>query len=162
MGVTSSSIFILAVDYLRLLWMQFQLTLRKSPFNLCSQPLGLCFTSAMTNHIVSKSLEWYLRIISPHPHIERVVQKEIGQQGADDSSLRCPFLPAAKGTIWHLNRRFQPSPDVENHPIAVGVFPYRSHQKFMVNAVKETLDVEVKHPVFSPAPLSCNSDSFLC
>src|SRR5665811_862172 len=36
------------------------------------------------------------------------------------------------------------------------MFPYRPHQKLMVDAVKETLDVEVKNPVVSPAPLTCN------
>src|SRR5664280_613120 len=36
------------------------------------------------------------------------------------------------------------------------MFPYRPHQQIMVDIVKESLDVEVKYPVVSPAPLTCN------
>jgi hypothetical protein len=61
-----------------------------------------------------------------------------------------------QAAIFHLHRGFQPSFDVEKHPFAIGMFPYRPHQKLMVDAVKETLDVEVKNPVVSPASLTCN------
>src|SRR5208283_679530 len=37
------------------------------------------------------------------------------------------------------------------------MFPYRPPQKIMIDIVKETLDVEVKYPVVSPASLTCNS-----
>lgn len=116
----------------------------------------------MANYIVGKSLEWCLRMIPPHPHVERIVQKEIGKQGADYSSLWRPFLPAAQRAIYHLNRRFQPPFNVEDYPVTFGMFPHRPHQELMVNIIEKALDVEVKHPVESPAPLPCNTDSFLC
>ena len=60
-----------------------------------------------------------------------------------------------QAAIFQLHRGFQPSFDVEKHPFAISMFPYRPQQKLMVDAVKEALDVEVKNPVVSPAPLTC-------
>jgi hypothetical protein len=84
------------------------------------------------------------------------MQKEIRKQGTDHPSLRGPFIPMNQAAIFQLHRGLQPSFDVEKHPFAIGMFPCRPQQKLMVNIVKETLDVEVKNPVVSPAPLTCN------
>src|ERR1039458_1324091 len=90
----------------------------------------------MANHIISKAFKRYLRTVLPHPHVERIVQKEICQQRADYSPLRRPLLPSAEGAVSHLNRRFQPPFDIEHHPLAFGVFPYRPHQEFPINVIE--------------------------
>jgi hypothetical protein len=48
----------------------------------------------MDDDVVRVSLEWQMGPVSPHPQIERVVQEQIGQQGADDSANAKEVLPA--------------------------------------------------------------------
>jgi len=43
-------------------------------------------------------------------------------------------------------------PDVEVDPRCAGVFLYCSHQQAMRDVVKQSLDIEFKHPVVVPAP----------
>ena len=115
----------------------------------------------MANHIIGKPFERDVRVVLPHPHIERIVQEEIRQERADYSSLWGPLLPTALSAVSHLNRRSQPPFDIEHHPFTVGMFPYRPHQEVMIDCIKETLDIEIKHPVVTPAPLPCHSYGFL-
>src|SRR6516162_6899791 len=58
------------------------------------------------------ALEQYVREVPAHPQIERIVQKEVGQEGADDPALRRPSLSPDEAPIRHLHRGFQPSVDV--------------------------------------------------
>ena len=44
---------------------------------------------------------------------------------------------------------------VEQNPWAIRVPPHSSHQKVPIDLIEETLDVEIKHPVMSPATLPC-------
>jgi hypothetical protein len=67
--------------------MQLQPTFGKPPLYRCFQPFGLCFANAVTNHIISKAFERNMRTVLLHPHVERIVQKEICQQRADYSTL---------------------------------------------------------------------------
>jgi hypothetical protein len=53
----------------------------------------------MDNDIVRVPLERQMRPVPAHPQIERVVQKQIGQQGADHS-LRLP--PELRQTVKTL------------------------------------------------------------
>ncbi len=144
--IFSSPIIILTVNNLRLLQVKFQPTFRKSPFNRHPKSFRFGFAPTVTNPIIGISLEWNLRILSLHPRIERIMQKEIRKQGTDHPSLRSPFIPMNQAAIFQLHRGFQPSLDVEKHPFAIGMFPYRPHQKIMVDIVKEALDVEVQEP----------------
>ena len=54
---------------------------RKSSPQCC----GLVFITTVTDRIIGIALEQYVREVSAHPQIERIVQKEIGQEGADSS-----------------------------------------------------------------------------
>src|SRR5215472_13216013 len=85
--VTLLSIGILAIDHFRLLRMQFQPTLLQPCRYFDTHQVRFPLRPAMDDDVVRVPLERQMRPVSLHPHIERVVQKQIGQQGADDSSL---------------------------------------------------------------------------
>ncbi len=85
-----------------------------------------------------------------HPAIERIMKKEICQHRTNDSSLRGASLPVNQVPIRHAHRCLQPPLQIEQHPWAFRVSPHGSHQKFPVNLIEETLDVEVEYPVRSP------------
>jgi len=86
--IRPSPIIILAIDHLRLLRMKFQPPLLQARGygrpNLLRFPLCL----AMHDGIVGVPLKRHLRILLRHPPIKSIVQKQIGQQRADDPALR--------------------------------------------------------------------------
>jgi hypothetical protein len=79
-----SPTFILAIDDFRLVRMQCQSALSKPRLKSSPQRCGLVFSATVTNRIIGIALEQYVREVPAHPQIERIVQKEIGQEGADD------------------------------------------------------------------------------
>jgi hypothetical protein len=66
---------------------------------------------------------------SAHPQIERVVKKQIGQQGADDSSLWSASFTLQQTSLFILRRRFQPALDGQFHPPLLRVFPNGPHHQ---------------------------------
>src|SRR4030042_991228 len=134
---------ILAVDNSRLLPMKFQSTFSKPPLNRRPKTFGLGFTLTMANPIIRIPLERDLRILSLHPLIERIMQKEIRKEGTDDSSLRNPFLSMNQATILQLHRCFQPSLNVQKHPFAIRMLPHRPHQQINIDTVEEAFNIEV-------------------
>ena len=97
-------------------------------------------------------------MVPPHPHVERVVEKEIGQERTDDPALRRSPFPADEAAIRHLNGRSQPSFEVKQHPRAVRMLAHRPHQQVPVDIIEEGFDVQIDHPVVAPAALPCHAD----
>jgi hypothetical protein len=91
-GIMCPSVAGTAVDDLRLLRMQLKMALRYSPFQGRPKRLRFLQAAAMTDHIVSASLESNARVPPTHPFIENVMQKEICQQ-------RARYSPNAKGNF---------------------------------------------------------------
>ncbi len=91
-----------------------------------------------------------------HPRIEHIMQKEIRKQGLITPPCGILLILMNQAAIFPSHRGLQPSFDLWHYPFAIGMLPYHPHQKTMVDVVKETLDVAVKNPVVSPAPLTCN------
>jgi len=118
-GKVAAPVCILAVDDLRLLVMQLQLAGRKTICKRAPQCLRRFGAFAVTNRIIRIALEWNVRVISRHPHVERVVQEQVRQQRADDTSLRRPRRARHDAFIFQLHRRLQPAFDVEQHPCAI-------------------------------------------
>ena len=77
---------ILAVNNLGLLRMKLQPALQKPPFDHRSDPFGLSLTSAMHDDVIGIAFKRNARIAPPHPLVERIVQKEIGQQWTNHST----------------------------------------------------------------------------
>jgi hypothetical protein len=57
--------------------MKLQPTILQSGRNRCPNFLGLAFRSAMHDGIIGIPLERQMRILPRHPHIERIMQKQI-------------------------------------------------------------------------------------
>jgi hypothetical protein len=90
----------------------------------------------MDDDIVRIPLERQMNPIAAHPQIEPVVQKQIGQQGADDSSLRSASFTLEQMSLLILRRRFQPTLDVKYHPPVFRVFLYRPHHQIVIEIVE--------------------------
>src|SRR5579872_101045 len=151
--VSLPSVGILAIDHLRLLRMQFQPTLLQPCRYFDTHQVRFPLRPAMDDDIVRIPLERQMMPVSAHPDIERVVQKQIGQQGADHSSLRSAFLPLQQISLFILRRRFQPPLDVPYNPPLLRVFPDGLHHQTVIEIVEEALDVQVANPVVGPAHL---------
>ena len=82
--------------------------------------------------------------------IERVVKKEIRQNGTYNSPLRGPALSVNQGPIRHAHGRPKPPFKVEQNPLAFRMPTHRSHQEVPIDFIEEALDVEVEHPVVRP------------
>jgi hypothetical protein len=76
------------------------------PCLYATQSRGLVFSKTVTNRIICITLEQYVRKIPVHPQVERIVQKEVGQEGADDPTLQRPSLSPDEAPIRHLHRAF--------------------------------------------------------
>src|SRR5947208_4487663 len=147
----AAPVHILAVDNLRLLWMQHQLAGRKAVGNRAPQCPRLLGAVAVTNGIVRIPLERDMRKASPHPHVERVVQEQVRQERADHPSLRRPRRARHDVAVLHLHRRLQPALDVQQHPWTVSMMTDGLEPKLPIDATEEALAVEIDHPVVTPA-----------
>src|SRR2546425_6513929 len=86
--ICPSPVIILAIDDFRLLRMKLQPTLPHSRGYSCPNLRGFLLRSAMHDSIIGETLKRQLCILLRHPSIKRIVQKQIGEQGADDTALR--------------------------------------------------------------------------
>jgi len=57
-----------------------------------------------------------------HPEIERVVEKNVRQNWANHTTLRCAAILLNCGSIFLHHWRFQPSFDVQQRPFTRYVF----------------------------------------
>ena len=55
-------------------------------------PFGLAAARAVAKRIIGIAFKENARLVADHPHIKRIVQKEITQHGAYHCPLRYPFL----------------------------------------------------------------------
>jgi hypothetical protein len=83
-GVVSAPVIILAVDDFRLLGMK-RHAFHKPSLKLCAQRPRLRLTAAVADRIIGIALERDGRMVPAHLHVERVVEKEIRQEGTDYS-----------------------------------------------------------------------------
>src|SRR6266568_4311655 len=77
-GIGSSAIRIFAVHDTRLVWMQLQTTVRQPSCNGASNKQSVLFSCAVNHRIIAISFELKVRKFFLHPHVERVMQEEIG------------------------------------------------------------------------------------
>ena len=77
----AASVIILTVDNLRLLRMKFQAALLESFANGLQHVLSLRKAFRMDDRVIRIARKLYVRIVTPHPFVKRVMQKQIRQQG---------------------------------------------------------------------------------
>ena len=82
------------------------------------------------------------------------MQKQIRKDGAYDPSLRSSRRARHNAAVLHLHRSLQPAFDVEQHPGRVRMTTDRLEHQFPIDAVEVSFDVDVEHPVVSPAALT--------
>jgi hypothetical protein len=82
-----------------------QMALRQAATNSLQYRTRFLLCSAMDDGIVRIPLELDARKLPLHPAIERVVQKEIGEQRTDHAPLRRAARPLFQGAIRPLHRR---------------------------------------------------------
>ncbi len=116
----------------------------------------------MANSIIGIALERDVRMVPLHPHVERIVEKEVSQDRANHPTLRRPSVSADKAPVRHLHRRFQPSLDVHQHPRAIRVLAHRPHEQIRVYAVEEGPDIKIKNPGMAPTSLPRHTDRIEC
>src|ERR1700745_4203105 len=107
----------------------------------------------MADDIIGIALKWDIRMVPAHPQVERIMQEEIRQEGADDPTLRRASFPCDEASILHLLRGIQPSLDEQKHPRAIGMLADRAHKQIGIDAVEEGLDIKIKNPRMAPASL---------
>src|SRR5208337_5061070 len=108
----------------------------------------------MADAVVRVSFERDGRKCPSHPHVEGIVQKQIRQRRADNPTLRSSCRTRNDTTILHPNRGLQPAFDVELHPWAVRMGTNRLEEQAPIDAVEVALDVDIEHPVVTPASLT--------
>ena len=77
-------------------------------------------------------------------------------------ALRRSRRPRHDAAVLHLHWRLQPALDVEQHPGAVRMVPDSPEHQLPIDAVEETLNVEVEHPVVAPTALTSRAHGIDC
>src|SRR5208283_3421201 len=108
----------------------------------------------MTNGVIRVALERDVRIGSLHPHIERIMQKEIRQDGTYNPALRSSRHSRHDAAVLHLHRGLQPALNVEQYPRLVRMTSDRLEHQLPIDAVEIGFYVEIEHPVVAPAALT--------
>ncbi len=152
------AIGVLAVDQFGLLRMEHQSVFAEPAVQHVTQSHGLALGAAMADDVVGIPLKRHPGKPPPWPDIEHVVQKQVGQERSNYPSLRRPPVPRNKVAIFHHHGPRQPAFDVEQYPGASRVLAHRPQEQVVVDAVEETLDVDVDDPVIPPAPLTGRPD----
>ena len=142
--------------------MQHQLAGREAVAKRAPKCPRLLGATAVTDGIVRITLERDVRELPRHPHIERIVQKQVRQKRRDDPTLRRPGRARHDAAVLHLHRSLQPALDVEQHPRTVRMTTNRLEHQLPINAVEETLDVEIENPIVAPAALASLAHGISC
>ena len=82
------------------------------------------------------------------------MQKQIGQQRTDDTTLGCAARPSMERPIRQFHRSLQPAPQIEQQPTLRGMELEGPHQEVVIDRIEEALDIEIHHPVILPAALA--------
>ena len=133
--------------------MHLQPALRQTTFDVRQDLLRLRLRPTVRDDIIRVPLEGNVRVRGPHPVVEREVQEDIGQERARDAPLGRPRRARHQGSVVLLHRSGQPPLHIEQNPPAPRVLPDRSHDERVVEVVEEAADVQIDHPVVTPASL---------
>ena len=113
--------------------MDLKSTLLESSSNSCHYILRLPPAPAMQQSIVSIPAKRYPGQNASSPGVKRIMQEQVGQKGTDYPALRRAHIPLNKLAVVVLQRRFQPTLHIEQHPADLAVMTQRLHQERMIN-----------------------------
>src|ERR1700674_31171 len=109
-------IAVLAIDDPGFCWMKLQLAPLEPAMDGCQHLLGLRLALAVDDNVVGVPLELDPWELPPDPDIERIVQEHVGQQRAQDATLRGALRPRLQGAVWPLHGSTQPPRHVQADP----------------------------------------------
>src|ERR1700750_1149180 len=132
------AISVLAVDDLGFGWMQFQAALYQARLKFGLEGVGFLLVAAVNQSVIRIPKPRKVRVRPRHPEIERVMQEQVRQNRADNTTLRGATLSLSLGTVFVLRGRRQPSFDVEPSPFAFHVLADSPQQKFVIDGVAQT------------------------
>src|SRR3954469_5079242 len=138
--------------------MHLQLAFRKADLKVGLDGLRLLLRPAVYQPVIRIPTPWKLRVRPRHPEIERIVQEEICQYWADDTTLRCSTRSFHPRTILQDHRCRQPSFNVQDCPLALDVFLDSPRQERVVDVVEQAFDIELEYPILFPAALPRRSN----
>src|SRR6201981_131957 len=118
-------------------------------FDSCTYQVRFPLASAVDDDVVRVALEREMLPLPQHPQIKRVMQKQVGQQGTDDTALPRATLTFQQVSLCVLCWRIQPAFDIEDEPLVFHVLPDCSHNQIVVEDVKGTYDTL---PIISTFP----------
>jgi hypothetical protein len=102
-------VVVLAVHDASLGGMQLQIALFEPTPDGLQYGLRLTLGLAVHRNVIRIAFERDARELAPHPGIECVMQKEVGEQRTDHRPLRAAFRPLFQGSVRSLYRRSEPS-----------------------------------------------------
>src|SRR6478736_2906403 len=123
--------------------MKLQAALCQARLKFGLKGLGFLLVLAVNQSIISIPTPRKVWMRPRHPKIERVMQEQVRQNRADNTTLRGATLSLSLRAVFMLHGRRQPSFDVEQRPFAFHMLPDSPQQKFVVDVVKQALDVEL-------------------
>src|SRR5208283_1099365 len=100
---------VLAIDNMRLVRVDREAARRESIGKRRQNGMRLRFRFAVYQPIIGVPTPRHAWKRPCHPGVERVMQKEIGQEGTDDAALRRSLGAFRQGSIAELKRRCQPT-----------------------------------------------------
>ena len=139
-------------------WMRFQTAVGQPSSNGFQHRPCLPFAPAMNDRIIGITLKAHAWIASLHPPVERVVQKQVGEQRTGHTALRGALGPLLPDAVRPLNGSAKPPPNVQPYPGQISVMCNGTFDQIMRNGIKECSDVQIDHPIELPAAFPCHSD----
>jgi hypothetical protein len=103
------------------------------------------------NAVIGIAAEPHAAKVATYQTVKRILQKQIGQQRTNDTTLRGALRPFHQLAVRHLHWHFQPTLNVQQDPWRLTVLSERTHKQFVVDVVKQTFDIELDYPVVFPA-----------
>jgi len=141
------------IDHLGFLFVDLQTHFTETSFESDEEVCGIAHPAAMANDIVGIPLKRNPPEFAGHPYIECIVEKQIRQQGRNDSPLwsaDSSFLKSFTARRHHW--RLQPSRAVEDYPPGHAMV-FEGFNEVMPHIVKESTNVNFQNPTPIPASL---------
>src|SRR6266513_2869684 len=131
-----------------------QSTFRQSRCDRLHHFFRLLLSMAVNHRVIGIAGEPALWMSTLHPDIESVVHEQVHQNRAYHSALWRTAFPRQLLSLGSLERRSQPSFDVQQYPAPFDVGVRSLQQETMIDLIEGRFDVELDHPVILPAPFS--------
>jgi len=116
--------------------MHFQAAFRQARLKLCLEGLRFLLVPAVYQSVICIPTPRKVGVRPRHPEIERVMQKQVSQNRADNAPLRGTSRSLNLHTVCVFHWRRQPPFDVQQRPFTRYVLPDSPQQEFVVDIIE--------------------------